>query len=186
LHYGNVRPTSMRAYDEAGMVISCGSVSKTIALGYRIGWAVTPTFHSEIARAKFFSSVASPTLQQLVLARYYASGGYDRYLRRVRTTLAANSQSVVDAIIRYFPNGTRVVRPSGGIVLWVELPPGVDAVELFRTALASRIGVAPGLVFSAKAEYRNYIRISCGMLWGPTIERAIEKLGRLVAAAAKT
>jgi DNA-binding transcriptional MocR family regulator len=186
LHYGNVRPTSMRAYDEAGMVISCGSVSKTIALGYRIGWAVTPTFHSEIARAKFFSSVASPTLQQLVLARYYGSGGYDRYLRRVRTTLAANSQSVVDAIIRYFPNGTRVVRPSGGIVLWVELPPGVDAVELFRTALASRIGVAPGLVFSAKAEYRNYIRISCGMLWGPTIERAIEKLGRLVAAAAKT
>src|SRR5688500_11376481 len=186
LHYGNVRPTSMRAYDEAGMVISCGSVSKTIALGYRIGWAVTPTFHSEIARAQFFSSVAPPTLQQLVLARYYASGGYDRYLRRVRTTLAANSQSVVDAIVRYFPNGTRVVRPSGGIVLWVELPPGVDAVELFRTALASRIGVAPGLVFSAKAEYRNYIRISCGMLWGPTIERAIEKLGRLVAAAAKT
>lgn len=185
LHYGNVRPTSMRAYDDAGMVISCGSVSKTIALGYRIGWAVTPTFHSEIARAKFFSSVASPTLQQLVLARYYASGGYDRYLRRVRTTLAANSRTVVDAIVRYFPNGTRVVQPSGGIVLWVELPPGVDAVELFRTALASRIGVAPGLVFSAKAEYRNYIRISCGMLWGPTIERAIEKLGRLVAAAAR-
>lgn len=186
LHYGNVRPTSMRAYDDAGMVISCGSVSKTIALGYRIGWAVSPTFHSEIARAKFFSSVASPTLQQLVLARYYGSGGYDRYLRRVRSTLAANSQSVVDAIVRYFPNGTRVVQPSGGLVLWVELPRGVDSVELFRTALASRIGIAPGLVFSAKAEYRNYIRISCGMPWGPTIERAIEKLGRLVAAAAKT
>jgi DNA-binding transcriptional MocR family regulator len=186
LHYGNVRPTSMRAYDDAGMVISCGSVSKTIALGYRVGWAVTPTFHTEIARAKFFSSVASPTLQQLVLARYYASGGYDRYLRRVRTTLAANSQSVVDAIVRYFPSGTRVVRPSGGIVLWVELPPGVDGIELFRTALASRIGIAPGIVFSAKAEYRNYVRISCGMLWGPTIERAIEKLGRLVAAAART
>lgn len=186
LHYGNARPTSMRAYDDAGMVISCGSVSKTIALGYRVGWAVTPTFHSDIARAKFFSSVASPTLQQLVLARYYASGGYDRYLRRVRTTLAANSQSVVDAIVRHFPSGTRVVRPSGGIVLWVELPAGVDGIELFRTALASRIGIAPGVVFSAKAEYRNYVRISCGMLWGPTIERAIEKLGRLVAAAART
>jgi DNA-binding transcriptional MocR family regulator len=185
LHYGNVRPNSLRAYDEAGLVISCGSVSKTIALGYRIGWAVTPTFHTEIARAKFFSSVASPTLQQLVLARYYASGGYDRYLRRVRTTLASNSQSAVDAIVRYFPTGTRVARPSGGIVLWVELPVGVDGAELFRTALASRIGIAPGLVFSAKADYRNYIRISCGMLWTPTIERAIEKLGRLVAGMAR-
>lgn len=181
LHYGNVRPTSLRAYDDAGLVISCGSVSKTIALGYRIGWAVSPQFHSDIARAKFFSSVACPTLQQLVLARYYASGGYDRYLRRVRTTLAANSQSAVDAIVRYFPPGTRVARPSGGIVLWIELPAGVDGAELFRTALASRIGIAPGLVFSAKADYRNYIRISCGMLWTPTIERAIEKLGRLVA-----
>ncbi len=185
LHYGNVRPTSLRVYDDAGLVISCGSVSKTIALGYRIGWAVTPQFHAEIARAKFFSSVACPTLQQLVLARYYASGGYDRYLRRVRTTLAANSQSAVDAIVRYFPNGTRVARPAGGIVLWVELPAGVDGAELFRTALASRIGIAPGLVFSAKADYRNYIRISCGILWTPTIERAIEKLGRLVAGMAR-
>ena len=44
LHFGGVRPVSMRAFDEAGLVISCGSVSKTIALGYRIGWAVTPQF----------------------------------------------------------------------------------------------------------------------------------------------
>lgn len=181
LHYGSTRPTSMRAFDEAGLVISCGSVSKTIALGYRIGWAVTPQFHADIARAKFFSSVASPTLQQLVLGRYYASGGYDRYLRRVRMTLSANSQHVIDAIARYFPSGTRVARPAGGVVVWVELPRNVDGAELFRSALASRIGIAPGVVFSAKGGYRNYVRMSCGLSWTPTVERAIEKLGRLVA-----
>ena len=185
LHYGSVRPVSMRQFDHAGLAISCGSVSKTIALGYRIGWAVSPQYHADIARAKFYSSVASPTLQQLVLARYYASGGYDRYLRRVRTTLSANAQHVVDAIARYFPSGTRVTRPSGGVVLWVELPRNVDGVELFRTALASRIGIAPGIVFSAKADYRNYIRLSCGLLWTSTVERAIEKLGRLVAGMAR-
>jgi DNA-binding transcriptional MocR family regulator len=97
LHYGSSRPSSMRAFDDAGLVISCGSVSKTIALGYRIGWAVSPQFHADLARAKFFSSVACPTLQQLVLARYYASGGYDRYLRRVRTALAANTQQFMEA-----------------------------------------------------------------------------------------
>jgi DNA-binding transcriptional MocR family regulator len=186
LHYGSVRPVSMRAYDEAGLVISCGSVSKTIALGYRIGWAVSPQFHTEIARAKFYSSVACPTLQQLVLARYYASGGYDRYLRRVRATLFANSQHAIDAISRHFPSGTRVARPAGGVVLWVELPRHVDGAELFRTALASRIGIAPGIVFSAKADYRNYIRVSCGLPWTATLERAIEKLGRLVAGMART
>ncbi|HMN45814.1 MAG TPA: PLP-dependent aminotransferase family protein [Povalibacter sp.] len=180
LHYGSMRPASMRAFDDTGLVISCGSVSKTIALGYRIGWAVTPQFHTDIARAKFYSSVACPTLQQLVLARYYASGGYDRYLRRVRTLLSINAQSFIDAVARHFPAGTRITRPAGGIVIWVELPAHVDAVELFRSALASRIGIAPGIVFSAKADYRNYMRLSCGLPWSPAIDRAIEKLGKLV------
>lgn len=180
LHYGSARPTSMRAFDDAGLVISCGSVSKTIALGYRIGWAVSPQFHTEITRAKFYSSVACPSLQQLVLARYYASGGYDRYLRRVRATLAANSQQFIEGIARYFPEGTRVSRAAGGVVLWVELPRSVDGTQLFRTALASRIGIAPGIVFSAKADYRNFIRLSCGFPWTGTLEKALEKLGRLV------
>lgn len=186
LHYGSVRPTSMRAFDESGLVISCGSVSKTIALGYRIGWAVSPQFHADITRAKFYSSVACPTLQQLVLARYYASGGYDRYLRRVRSMLCTNSQHFIDAVARYFPSGTRVAQPAGGIVIWIELPAGVDGAELFRTALASRIGIAPGVIFSAKADYRNYIRMSCGLPWSATIERAIEKLGRLIGGMART
>jgi DNA-binding transcriptional MocR family regulator len=129
--------------------------------------------------------VAAPTLQQRVLARYYASGGYDRYLRRVRTMLASNAQLFIDAIARYFPEGTRVARPAGGLVIWVELPGNVDGAELFRTALASRIGIAPGLVFSANADYRNYIRLSCGLPWTGTIERALEKLGRLVANTAR-
>lgn len=185
LHYGSRRPPSMRAFDEAGLVISCGSVSKTIALGYRIGWAVTPAFHADLSRAKFYSSVACPTLQQHVLARYYASGGYDRYLRGVRASLASNSQACIDAIARYFPEGTRASRPAGGLVTWVELPRNVDGTELFKTALASRIGIAPGLVFSAKAEYRNYIRLSCGLPWTTTIERALEKLGKLVTSMTK-
>ncbi len=185
LHYGAQRPASMRAFDEAGFVISCGSVSKTIALGYRIGWAVTPAFHADIARAKFYSSIACPTLQQHVLARYYASGGYDRYLRGIRASLAANAQACIDAIARYFPEGTRASRPAGGLVLWVELPRNVDGTELFKSALASRIGIAPGLVFSAKAEYRNYIRLSCGLPWTTTIERALEKLGKLVTTMAR-
>lgn len=180
LHYGGLRPPSLRAFDETGLVVSCGSISKTIALGYRIGWAVSPSFHTEITRAKFFSSGACPTLQQVVLARYYASGGYDRYLRRVRAALAHNSQLMIEAVARCFPEGTRIARPAGGVVIWVELPRSVDGTELFRTALASHIGIAPGIVFSAKADYRNYIRMSCGLPWSATVERAIEQLGRLV------
>jgi DNA-binding transcriptional MocR family regulator len=180
LHYGAERPRSLRSFDETGLVVSCGSVSKTIALGYRIGWAVSGEFHTEISRAKFLTAVACPTLQQRVLARYYASGGYDRYLRRVRLMLAANSQRFTESIARHFPAETRVSRPAGGIVLWVELPERVDGTDLFRTALASRIGISPGIIFSAKAQYRNYIRLNCGLPWSPTVERALERLGKMV------
>lgn len=180
LNHSGERPLSLRAFDESGLVISCGSVSKTIALGYRLGWAVSSQYHADITRAKFFSSVACPTLQQLVLARYYESGGYERYLRRIRRLLAENAQHITECIAQYFPEGTKVARSAGGVVLWVELPPRVDGIELFRSALASRIGILPGMVFSAKGDFRNYIRLNCGLPWTTTVQRAVQKLGTLV------
>ena len=170
LHYGGLRPASLRAFDDSGLVISCGSVSKTIAFGYRIGWAVSPQFHNEISRAKFYTSVACPTLQQLVLARYYASGGYDRYLRRLRSTLAMNSQQYISAIARFFPpDGTRVARsPRAGLFCGSSCRAMPSMARSCSAPLRpSSIGVAPGVVFSAKADYRNYLRLSCGLPWTP-------------------
>jgi DNA-binding transcriptional MocR family regulator len=65
-------------------------------------------------------------------------------------------------------------------VLWVELPKHVDGLDLFHAALANRIGVAPGVFFSARAEYRNFVRISAGVEWTADVERALDRLARLV------
>jgi len=179
LHFGPERPASLLRFDTRGLVIACGSVSKTIALGYRVGWAITPTWARDIERAKFFTSVAAPTLQQRVLARYFASGGYDRFLTGLRRMLAGSAERFLDAIAAAFPGGTCVARPAGGMVLWVRLPPGVDSMELFRAALECRIGIMPGILFSAKAGLRNYIRLNYGCGWSPDIAAAIATLGRL-------
>jgi DNA-binding transcriptional MocR family regulator len=80
--------------------------------------------------------------------------------------------------------GTRVARPLGGSLLWVELPPSVDGTEVFRAALAKGVGVMPGVIFSATGRFRNYIRINCGVLWTPQIAAAMEKLGKIVARSA--
>lgn len=181
LYRGVQRPLSLRAFDESGLIISCGSVSKTIAAGFRIGWAVSAQFHHEIAQAKFFSSLACPTLQQKVLARYFASGGYDRYLRGLRQTIASNTERMIDAVSRYFPRGTKVTRPAGGMVLWIELPASVDSAKLFHAALTHGIGILPGMVFSATAGYRNYIRLNSGLPWTQALDKAIAKLGKLAA-----
>jgi DNA-binding transcriptional MocR family regulator len=181
LHFDAQRPRPLSAFDESGSTVTCGSISKTVAIGYRIGWAAAPKLATEITRAKFSSSVACPTLQQHVIARYLAARLHDRHIRRVRENLAANCQRYRDAIQRTFPEGTRVSRPDGGVVLWVELPAGFDGVALFQQALAHRIGIAPGIIFSAKADYRNFIRLSAGVQWSRTVEEALETLARMAA-----
>ena len=63
-------------------------------------------------------------------------------------------------------------------MLWVEMPPTVDALELFDRALAAGISIVPGPIFSAKGKFRNFIRLNCGNPWSKTIERAIAQLGK--------
>jgi DNA-binding transcriptional MocR family regulator len=185
LHFGTERPRPFGGFDaadSAGGVVTCGSLSKSVAIGYRIGWAISRTHTTALARAKFCGSVANVTLQQHVAARYYAAGQHDRHLRRICADLAANCRRFAAAIADSFPPGTRVSNPAGGVVLWVELPAGVDGVRLFHAALEHGIGIAPGIIFSAKADYRNFIRLSAGVQWTPTIEKALRMLGRLAAA----
>ena len=180
LHFDEERPRPFAAFGGSGNIVTCGSLSKSIAIGYRVGWAVSPRHATALARAKFCTTVGNATLQQHVAARYYASGGYDRHLRVIRAELAGNCRRFADAILELFPSGTRVSNPAGGVVLWVELPPGVDGLKLFHAALANRIGIAPGVIFSAKADYRNFIRLSAGVQWSAALEQALQRLAGLV------
>jgi DNA-binding transcriptional MocR family regulator len=178
LHLGPERPRLLASFS-GGTVITCGSVSKSLAMGYRVGWAVSAEFAQDIARAKFCTSVACPSLQQRVLARYFDSGGYDRHLRQLREELNVDCQRYREAIARHFPPGTAVSDPDGGLVLWLELPEDVDGRALFEQALDERIGIAPGMIFSAKGEYRNYVRLAMGGGWNASIDDALRRLGRL-------
>jgi len=94
-------------------------------------------------------------------------------------SLAEQLERVRHAVARYFPDGTRVSRPAGGHMLWVELPARTDGVQVFRDALAHSISVLPGTIFSASRRYRNYLRLSCGQVWSEEHERALVTLGRL-------
>lgn len=177
IHFGAERPRTLRAFDDSANVITCGSFSKSIAMDYRIGWAASDAFAADIARAKFCASVAAPRLQQHVLARYLAGGSYDRHLRRVREAAAVSVRELGYAIVRHFPVGTRVSNPDGGMVLWVELPRGVNGLDLFHHALAEKIGIAPGVIFSAKADYRNFVRL--GTSGGAGTLDALRVVGKL-------
>ena len=145
LYFGPTMPRPAKAFDEAGLVMLCSSFTKTLAPGYRVGYAVPGRFRDQVEQLKFANSVATPTLPQLAIADFVENGGYEHHLRAMRRKLAAQVEQVSAAIAEHFPAGTRVSRPAGGFVLWVELPPGTPALELHARALAHGISVAPGI-----------------------------------------
>jgi DNA-binding transcriptional MocR family regulator len=118
---------------------------------------------------------------QAAIADYLQHGGFDRHLRKLREALESQQQKMLAAIERHFPQGTRVTQPKGGYFLWVELPPEVDSLQLFKLALAQGISIAPGPIFSASQRFRNCIRINYGNVWNAKIEDAVSVLGKLIA-----
>jgi len=173
------RPKVLRAFEGGENVVICSSFSKTIAPGYRVGWVVAGKYHSEIERLKHSFTISAPSLPQLVIAEFLTDGGYDQYLRRARKAYSANVGRMSEAISRFFPPETRVTRPSGGYMLWIQLPEGRDSVALYSKALAHNIFISPGVLFSVEDGYRNFIRLSAGR-WSQEIEAAIAKLGKMV------
>ncbi len=183
LVFDGARPRPLRSFagpSEDNHVVLVSSVSKTLAPGYRVGWIAGGRWHDHIVRLKFSQSLADPPLLGMAIAEFLSSGGYDRHLRRLRTHVSGNLERYRDAITQDFPEGTRVASPRGGFVLWVELPPGVDALALHEQALRRGIVVAPGPLFSARQRFTNFIRISTGAPWSDRIATAMRTLGRLV------
>jgi len=140
----------------------------------------------EVTRMKAWLNIASPTLPQLALAQFMEEGGYERHLRKVTTIYRRQVERMSELIAEYFPPETRITRPQGGFLLWVELPEQIDSVDLHDRAIKSGISICPGVVFSVTGKYRNCLRLNCGLLWTAEVERAIPTLGRLIAEAMKS
>jgi DNA-binding transcriptional MocR family regulator len=181
LSQGPERPRAVKAWDRDGGVILCSSFSKTLCPGYRIGWIVGGRWQNRIEQAKMTLSIAASTPAQMAVAAYLASGSYVRHIRKVRQLYAANVAAVSEAVGSSFPAGTRVTRPKGGFVLWVEVPPPFDAVRLFEAARKRSISVAPGPIFSLTGKFRNCLRINAAA-WSPRVATAIQVLGELARA----
>lgn len=185
LYFGDKRPLPAKAFDTEGLVMHCSSFSKCLSPGFRIGWAMPGRFRQQVARMKLTTTLTASAPAQAGLAHYLEKGGFDKHLRRLRQTLAEQQALLAKAIALHFPAGTSVTRPAGGYLLWVELPPQVRALDIHRQALAQRISVAPGPIFSAQRGFEHCLRLNYGHAWDARAEAAVATLGRLVTQAAR-
>ncbi|MFG6158084.1 GntR family transcriptional regulator MpaR [Halomonas sp. 1390] len=181
LYFGTTPPTPVKAFDDEGLVMHCGSFSKCLAPGYRVGWVAGGRFAAAISRLKLMTTISPSIPAQAAIADYLQRGGYDRHLRTLRHALEAQQAAMLASADRHFPTGTRITRPDGGYFLWAEFPERVDSLRLFRMALDQGVSLAPGPIFSATQGFRHCARLSYGHPWTARSERAMETLGRLLA-----
>jgi DNA-binding transcriptional MocR family regulator len=181
LYFGAQRPRPARAFDRDGLVMHCSSFSKCLAPGYRVGWALPGRHLQSVQRNKLMTSVSTSIPPQVAIADYLKhGGGYDRHLRALRKALLQQQGRMLQAIDAYFPAATRITRPQGGYVLWVDMPAGVDALKVHRLAMAEGISIAPGPMFSPTRGYANFMRLNYGHPWSEQMEAAMATLGRIV------
>lgn len=179
VYFGNSRPKPCKAFDEEGLVLWIGSVSKTLAPGYRVGWLVPGQFKNKIIHQKFIHAVSSNTIAQEAIANFLEKGRYEHHLRKLRNELQANSLQFSGAITEYFPGGTKISRPQGGFMLWVEFDSRIDTAELYERAIRQKISIAPGRMFSLQNQFNACMRLSYGQRWTGQLDNKLKQLGRI-------
>jgi DNA-binding transcriptional MocR family regulator len=180
LYFTANKPKPAQLYSGKGLIMTCSSFSKTAAPGYRIGWLLPGKFEEQAKRIKRAQSCSTPMLQQWTLNQYLLNGDYDRHLCVLRKNLAYNCERMRALIAKYFPPEVCISKPQGGGVLWLRCQSHVDTAEFFSVALAQGVSFAPGVIFSPSGKYKNYMRISFGVLWNEEIVAALKMLGSLV------
>jgi len=180
LYFGKTRPKNCKYYDTKGLVMYCSSLSKSLSPGYRIGWVIPGKFFDKVKQLKRIQNISGPTLTQAAMAHYLKHGRYEFHLKNLRKALHTQSLRYVQAIIKYFPPDTKVSRPYGGFILWLELNRKVNAFKLRTEAMKHHISIVPGKIFSAGNNYGNCIRICFGKPWNDDMDYGLMMLGKLI------
>lgn len=180
LYFGKTRPRTCKYYDTKGLVMHCSSLSKSLSPGYRIGWVMPGKFFDTVKQLKRIQNISSPTLTQAAMAHYLKYGRYEFHLKNLRKALHTQSLRYVQAIIKYFPPDTKVSRPHGGFILWLELNKNVNAFRLRTEAMKHHISIVPGKIFSSGNNYDNCIRICFGKPWDEDMDYGLMMLGKMI------
>jgi len=162
LTFDGRRPRAIRALDDDGRVIFCGTFSKTIAPALRVGYVVADwEILSQMLAMK--RDGGSGALEQMVLGEYCPTH-FEQHVIKLRDTLNEKCQVMLETIEAEFGTSADVRKPAGGIFLWVQLPDSVDTTKLSEVAIAEGVAINPGAEWVVDAETgKNKIRLCFGL-----------------------
>nr|WP_279480982.1 PLP-dependent aminotransferase family protein [Aureimonas sp. SK2] len=166
--------------DEA-RTIYCGSFSKILAPGLRMGWICAPRrIVEKLVLMKQAADLHSPSINQMAIHRV-AETSYGEQVEKVRRVYGDRRDAVLAALDAAMPEGVSWSRPEGGMFVWVTLPESIDTTVLLARAVAEeRVAFVPGSAFFADGSGRNTLRLSFTLADQRAVTEGIPRLGRLI------
>jgi 2-aminoadipate transaminase len=167
-------------------VVYVDSLSKTVSGGMRIGWvAASGPVLDRIVAAKRAHDIHSPTLTQLVMARYLATGAYPAQAERARSFYRTRLAALEDSIERHLGSTAGYLEPLGGGQLWLALDLDADERELADEAVRQGVAYVPGNALRVEARPELNMRLSFGYLEPDQIDEGLRRLAAAIAALRK-
>jgi len=166
---------------EKTRTLYCGSFSKTLAPGLRVGWVVAAQdVIRKLVLVKQAADLHSSTINQMVIGEV-AEKVFGAQVDRIRETYSARRDRMLAALETSMPDGVEWSRPEGGMFVWVTLPKGMDGADLLARAIRDhRIAFVPGRAFHADGSGENTLRLSFSCASFEMIDEGISRLGELV------
>ena len=162
----------------------CGSFSKTLAPGLRVGWVCgAEEVISQMVLLKQAADLHSSTINQMAIATV-AAAQFDSHVAKIKAAYMARRDRMLAALAAHMPAGVTWTRPEGGMFIWLELPKSVNCADLLAQSLKSeRVAFVPGHAFFADGTGANTMRLSFSRTDEASIDEGIARLGRLISAA---
>ena len=185
--YGDLRfrgeeIATMKSMDEDGDVIYCGSFSKTLSAGIRLGFV--SAHKSIIAKMTVFkqtSDVHTNMFFQLLADMYLARYDFDAHIEKIRGLYREKSSLMATEIKTHFPKEVKVSKPEGGLFVWCTLPDNLDGIEFAKLSTANKVAVVPGTAFCAKENaFSPSFRMNYSTPTNEHIVKGVEILGGLL------
>ncbi|QIH34603.1 PLP-dependent aminotransferase family protein [Sphingobacterium sp. DR205] len=181
LYFHGQRPSTIKSFDESGLVLTYSSYAKTLAPGIRLGWLSSGQFMARTEQVKFaLGSTVSPLYQEVV-SRLLEGSSYDRHVRAFRIHLAKNAQLAINLLSTYFGENAFVITPAGGYNLWVKMAEKTDMNYFYGQCEKIGIRFTPGYTFSFSSAYDKYFRLVFVDTFDPKSIEAIKLLGQRLA-----
>ena len=185
LYFGAPPPPSMLAMSDQvpgsrEWIAYCGSFSKVLSPGLRVGWMIAqPQLLANAVMCKQFSDAHTSNLTQAIAAQYLSMNRMDAALAVVRKTYAERAQTMADCLKKDLDDAITFSQPQGGMFFWTRLTaPGADAAEFAKRAIEKGVAFVPGAPFYATDVDRATLRLSFATADLGKIVEGVGRLGR--------